>query len=105
MADPRRQSRLVEEHRDELGLTRELRMQPLDGDRAREPDRAQQATEVHRGHTASRDLAVQRVAPDHPERGRRGLAAGVARCRIVHRGSDPYFRGERMMVPSPPFAQ
>ncbi len=41
VADARGEARLVEEHRDELGILRVLRVQPLDRDRPREPDRSQ----------------------------------------------------------------
>ena len=35
--DARGEARLVEEHRRELGVVREVRVEPLDGDRPREP--------------------------------------------------------------------
>ncbi len=50
----RREPRLVEEHRDELGVRRELRVKTLDRDRAREPNRPDEATEVHGRHPAGR---------------------------------------------------
>src|SRR5687767_8673922 len=63
MLDACREPRLVEEHRDELGIARELWMQPLDRAGAREADRPEEPPEVHRRHAASGDLAIQRVAP------------------------------------------
>ena len=61
--DARREPRLLEEHRDELGVLGEVRMQALDRDRAREADGPEQAREMDCGHTAGGDLAVQRVSP------------------------------------------
>ncbi len=57
-------ARLVEEHRDELGVLRELRVQALDRDGAREARRPEQAPEVHRRHPARRDLVVDGVPPE-----------------------------------------
>ena len=71
VTDARREPRLVEEHRDELGVLRELRVQPLDGDGTREAHRTEQAPEVHGGHAARGDLVVERVAPDEGPRVRR----------------------------------
>ena len=64
VTDASRQSRFVEEHRDEFGLLGVLRMQPLDGHRTREAHRAQQPADVYRRHAAGRDFVVKRVAPD-----------------------------------------
>ena len=63
MLDARGEARLVEEHRDELGVLRELRMQALDRDGAREADRAEEAPEVDRRHAARGDLVVERITP------------------------------------------
>ena len=60
------EARLLEEQRDELGIARELLVQALDGDRLREASRADGATEVDRGHTAGRELAVELVTAHHP---------------------------------------
>ena len=64
VVDLRRDARLVEEHRDELGVLGELGMQALRGDDAREALVAHQARDVDRRHPAARDLAVQQVAAD-----------------------------------------
>jgi hypothetical protein len=56
-----REARLVEEHADEIGILREVGMQPLDRDRSRETDGADEARDMDRGHAAGRDFAVQRV--------------------------------------------
>ena len=63
VADARGEARLVEEHRDELGILRELRVQPLDRDRAREADRTEQSAEMDRGHPACGDGIVESVSP------------------------------------------
>ena len=63
--DPRRQTRLVDEHRDELGIPRIVGMEVLDGDRARESHSAQQPSEMHGGHSTGRELVVHDVAPDY----------------------------------------
>ena len=65
------------------GSLRELRVQALDRDGAREARRAEQTSEVHGRHAAGRELAVERVAPNHPKRAGRGSDA-------------PPFSGERM---------
>jgi hypothetical protein len=70
--DAGREAGLVEEHRHELGIARELRMQALDRDRLGEADDAEQATEVHGRHPTGRDLLVERVAPDDSRSGQRG---------------------------------
>ena len=65
MTDAGRDARLVEEHRDEVGLLGELGMEPLDGDGPREADGPEEAPDVHGGHAAGRDLVMERVAADH----------------------------------------
>ena len=64
VAHARGEPRFVDEHRDELRVRRELRVEPLDRDGAREPDRADDAPEVDRRHAAGRDLPADRVAAD-----------------------------------------
>ena len=59
---PRREPRLVEEHRDELRVTGVLRVQPLDGDGAAKAHGPHEASVVHRRHAARRDLAVHGIA-------------------------------------------
>ena len=66
--DARGEARLVEEHRDELGILGELRVEALDRDRAREADRTEQPPEVDRRHAAGGDLVVERIAPDDAQR-------------------------------------
>ncbi len=73
VADARREARLVEEHRDELGVARELGVHPFDGDRTRERVRAQHETEVHRRHPARGELTAQRIAADDACRRRASL--------------------------------
>ena len=63
VTDAPAEARLVEEHRDELGILRELRMQALDGDGAREADGAAEPSEVDGGHPARGELSIEHVAP------------------------------------------
>ena len=76
-------ARLLEEHLDELGLAREVRVQALDGDEALEAPDARQAREVHRGHPAGRELGdqLEAIEPlavpfDCDELAQRGVALG-----------------------------
>ena len=66
VADARREPRLVDEHRHELGVLGEMRVESLDGDGSREPDLAEHAAEVDRRHAPRRDLVVEHVAANHP---------------------------------------
>jgi hypothetical protein len=52
MTNPRRQSRLVEQHRDELGILRQVWMQSLDRDRARKSSLTQEPAQMDRCHPA-----------------------------------------------------
>jgi hypothetical protein len=54
--DARGEARLVEEHLDELGLAREVRMKPLDRDEPLEARHAGETSEEDRRHTAAREL-------------------------------------------------
>src|SRR5258708_21083998 len=65
MADARREPSLVDEHRHEAEVRHELRQHSLDGDRAREPDRPQEPTEVDGGHAARGNLVVKSVPAGH----------------------------------------
>ena len=62
VANARRDARFVQEHRDELVLAREVRVEALDRHEAREAPGAERAPEVHRRHATRRDLVVDRVA-------------------------------------------
>src|SRR5262249_34499377 len=62
--DARSEVRLVEEHRAELGILRELRVHALHGDGARKPERAFLPPEIDRSHPACRELAEQLVTFD-----------------------------------------
>jgi len=62
--DARRESRLVQKHRDELRVLRELRVQAFDRDRAREPDGPDEASDMDGCHAATGDLVEQRIASD-----------------------------------------
>ena len=62
--DARGEPRLVEEHRGEVRVVRELRVQALDGDRTEEPRGADQAPEVDRRHATGRDRVVDGVTVD-----------------------------------------
>ena len=64
--DARHQPGLVEKHGNELGVAREVGMEGLDRDCAREPDVAAQAAEMHARHATRGDLVVDNVAPNHP---------------------------------------
>ena len=61
VADACGHPRLVEKHGDEVGVLRELRVQALDGDGAREPFGPEQPAIVHRGHPPGCDLIVDRI--------------------------------------------
>lgn len=65
MADTRGELRLVEEHRDELGVPCELRVQLLDRDGPREAARPTQTAEVNRRHPAMRDLFKEDVPAEN----------------------------------------
>ena len=62
--DAAHQARLVEEHREELAVAREVRVQPLDRDDPAEAASTEEAPEVHARHPAARDLVVDGVPPD-----------------------------------------
>ncbi|TMQ10986.1 MAG: hypothetical protein E6J90_35495 [Deltaproteobacteria bacterium] len=64
VVDPGCDARLVEEHRDELGIGGELGEQPLGDDEPAEALAADQAREVDRRHAAARDRAVQEISTD-----------------------------------------
>ena len=68
VTDPGGQARFVEEHRDELGVFGELRVQALDRDGPGEPRRPAQPSQVNGGHPARGELVVDRVAPDDERR-------------------------------------
>ena len=70
MADARGEARLVEKHCDELGVSRELRVEPLDRDGAREASGSHQAPQVHGRHPAGRDLIEDRITSDDSRRRR-----------------------------------
>jgi len=57
-------ARLVEEHRDEVGVLGELGEQALRGDDAAESFIAHQPSDMDRGHATTRDLAMEDVASD-----------------------------------------
>ena len=60
--DARREAGLVEEHVDEIGLGRQVRVHGLDGDQPLEAARAERAAEAHLGHPARGDDADDLVA-------------------------------------------
>jgi hypothetical protein len=65
MADPRHDARFVEEHRDELGAAREMRMHPLDRHGAAEAPCPAHATDMDGRHAAAGDLVEHLATPDH----------------------------------------
>ena len=81
--DARREPGLLEEHRDEVGILREVRMEALDRDGAREPDGSEQARKMDRGHAAGGDLAVQRVSTQTSAVIRAGLFRHLAERRTI----------------------
>ena len=99
VTDARGEVGFVEEHLDELLVLGEtLRVEALDGDRAGESRFAEEASQVHGGHAARRDLAVDRIATDDP-RGKRWRwcgAHGRADCIQFDRGP-----GEIQRCPGP----
>ncbi len=83
VVDARGEARLLQEHLDELGLARQVRVQALDGGEALEAADAREAREVHRGHAARRELgheleAIELLALsfDCDELAQRGVALG-----------------------------
>ena len=97
MVDARGEARLVEEHLDELGLAREVRVQPLDGDEALEAADARQAREEHRGHAAGRELGDQleaieplAVPLDGDELAQRLASLGSIICSVYCAGRPSY---------------
>ena len=73
--DARREPRLVQEHRREFGIMRELRVQSLDRHGAEEAGGADEAPEMHRRHTARGDRVVDRIAIHDQRRLRAGRDA------------------------------
>src|SRR6185295_15499963 len=57
-------ARFVHEHRDELRIAPQVRVEALHGDGAAEADRAEQPAEMDRGHPARRQLVEQSIAPN-----------------------------------------
>jgi hypothetical protein len=66
MTDARSEASLVEKHRDELWILRVLRVQTLNRNRAREPNRPEEPPVVHGRHTARRDGIVDGVPAEDP---------------------------------------
>src|SRR4051794_36822286 len=64
MLHPRRRLRLFDERVDEVRVVRELRLDPLHRDGAREAHRADEAAEVHGRASACRERPEDRVASD-----------------------------------------
>jgi hypothetical protein len=62
--DLRRYARLVEKHRDKLAVLDQLGVHALGRNDARKPDVAQEARDVDRSHSATRDLAMEEVSAD-----------------------------------------
>jgi len=92
MMNPGREAGLVDEHRDELPVVDEVRMDTLDGNGAREPDLTQEATEVNDGHPACGDRLVKGVAPYDPDR---AAWARVRRCAHLRREYHTRFATRR----------
>ena len=83
--DSRGDARLVEEHRDELRILREVRVDELERHELLVAPRPERARGVHGSHAARRELRAQLVAPEPPARaeldrhhGRRGGEAPIA---------------------------
>ena len=87
MTDHRGEARLVEEHRDELGVLRVCVVESLDRDGAREARRPEQAPEVDSRHATGRDAVVHDVPTDEAALGGRLLAHRGPR-KIVPHGDD-----------------
>ncbi len=79
--DPRGQPCLVQKHRDEFGIFRDVRAHSLDGHGAVESTEAAHPAEVDRRHATGRDFPKQGVA-SNGEDGARGLRLLVRR---IHR--------------------
>ena len=105
MLDARGEPRLVQQHRDELRILGEVRVQPLDRHRARESDRPDQPPEVDRRHSTGGDFAVDGVAPHDPQGGGFRCRFGHCRGHIVRRhghavdaeGLTPPWRTQRVL--------
>ncbi len=81
VTDACRETRLVDEHGDELGVPREVRVKPLDRDRTRESGQPEQSSEMHVRHPARGDDPVQGVPTNDPIR---GIGASIPhQCRSV----------------------
>src|SRR5262249_12242747 len=72
-----RHARLVEEHRRELGILRDVRMQLLDRYGAREARRTDESSEVNGGHAARSDLVVKDVLAEDAAAARDAALRGV----------------------------
>ena len=59
MVDPRCEPRLLEEHLDELGFARQVRVKALDPDEPLKAPGAGETTEIHGRHAAGRELGDQ----------------------------------------------
>ena len=66
VTDPRGEARLVEKHRDELGIPRVDGVQALDRHGAAEADGPEEPPDVDGRHPAGSDLGIERVAPNPP---------------------------------------
>src|SRR5262245_17863963 len=73
MADPRGGARLVQKHGGELGVLRELWVEPLDGHGSREADVPEKAADVHRRHATRCDFVMKGVSPHDANAGRIAL--------------------------------
>ena len=104
--DARGEPGLVEEHRDELRVLREVRVEALDGDRAVEAAGAEQPAYVDGRHAAGGDLAEDRVTAGGTGAGRTGVfrafelvSAFARRVRGHQQGSVSSLVTRRRMSP------
>ena len=89
MAHSRRHPRFVEQHGAERRVLREVRVKPLDRDRACETCRAKHPPHVDRGHPAGRDLVEERVAAEEALGGLASHPTMVPRSFAAHLISRP----------------
>ena len=95
MVDARGEARLLQEHLDELGLARQVRVQALDGDEALEAADAREPREEHRGHPAGRELGHELEPIELPARLPSTATSLLSGCPPVDRVMPPIMTPQR----------
>ncbi len=84
VVDARRDARLVEEHRREAWVAREVRVDALERDELLEAAWALRLREEHGAHAAARELVAEHVGPEASRRAQRRDVSFVAEGRVGH---------------------